>query len=163
MRMRPTIQSAMAPRMRRPACTASVAMSGPSSLMSMRLSLGGSGVQLTGDEGLDHLSSAVGLRARRGDPLVLAVLEDGQVAGAADGPIGRREFFLQRGQHVVVEGALHDQERHQADLLAALEDALGIALEDRLPRVEVDAAVLDHALALHLLRLLEAGVRVTDR
>src|SRR4029450_10309501 len=101
------------------------------------------------DEGLHHLVSAIGLRSRLGDPLVLASLEDVQIALAAGRPVRRRELFLHRRQHGVVEGALHDQERDQRDWLAPIEDLLRIALEDGLPGPEVRLVVLDHRLALH--------------
>ena len=55
---------------------------------------------------------------------------------AAGGLVGRGELLLRGRQHVVVERALHDQQRHQRDLLAPLEDLLRIALVDRLPRLE---------------------------
>src|SRR5262252_7695131 len=118
--------------------------------------------QLTSDEGFDHLTGAFRLGARLGNPLVLAALEDGQLAYTASRAVRRRELLLDGGQHVVVESALHDEQRHQGHLLPVLEDLLRIALVDRLPRVEVDPVVLDHRVALRPLRLLEPRVRVAD-
>jgi hypothetical protein len=46
---------------------------------------------------------------------------------------------------------------------AALENPLRIAFVDGLPGVEVDPAVLDHPLTLHLLGLLESRVGVAHR
>src|SRR5947208_3652905 len=103
---------------------------------------------------------AIGLRAGLGHPLVLAALEDMQLALAAGGAVGVGEFLLRRRQHVVVELALHDEKRAQRDLLAALEYFLRVALVDRLPRLEVGLARLDELRALHLLRLLPARVGV---
>src|SRR5262245_18134219 len=66
-------------------------------------------LQLARDERLHHLSRSVGLRTRLRDPLVLAALEHGQLAHTARRAIRRRELLLDRGQHVVVERALHDE------------------------------------------------------
>ena len=96
-------------------------------------------------------------------PFVLAALEDFELAVAAGGLVGRREFRLDGRKDVVVERALHDEQRHQADGLVAIEDLLRVALEDRLPRLEERRVVLDHRLALHFLGMLESGVRITDR
>ena len=97
-----------------------------------------------------------------GDPLVFAALEHVELAVAAGRPVRRGEFLLQGREHVVVERALHDQERRERHRLTALEYLLRIAFVDRLPRIEVGLVVLDHPRALHLLRLLEARVRVAD-
>src|SRR5262245_58671582 len=74
------------------------------------------------DPVLDHFVRAVGLRAGVGYPHVVAVLEDLELAFAAGGAVGGGELLLQRGEHVVVERALHDEERRQRRGLVALED-----------------------------------------
>ena len=70
------------------------------------------------DEPLEHRVRTVGLRARVGDPLVLAAFEHFVPDEAAGCAIRRGEFFLERRQHVVVERALHDQEHE--DLVRAV-------------------------------------------
>src|SRR4051812_15770412 len=81
-------------------------------------------IQLTRDEGLDHLAGLVGLRPGLGDPLVLAVLEDVELHVAAGGLVGLDELFLHGGAHVVVERALHDEKRHERDLFVPVENLL---------------------------------------
>jgi len=50
--------------------------------------------------------------------------------------VGRCEFLLRRRQHVVVERALHDQERHHRDRLAAFKNFLRVRLVDGVPRTK---------------------------
>jgi hypothetical protein len=57
---------------------------------------------------------------------------------------------------VIIPFTLQDEHWRQGDRLAALEDAPRIALENSVPWVEIDLAIFDQALALHLLRLLIA-------
>src|SRR5437762_13890840 len=121
-----------------------------------------SGAQLLGDEALDHLLRRGGLRAGLGDPLVHAVLEDLEryiAAGRLERP---DELLLRRRKHVVVERALHDEERPHADLLLALEDLQRIALVDRFPRIEEGLARLLQVLVRLAHRLLVARVGVAD-
>src|SRR6266404_6520216 len=84
----------------------------------------GLSLQLPRDERLDGLARLVGLRARLRDPFVHGVLEQMVVDLAAGGLVGGDEFFLRFRQHVVVERALHDQQRHQREFFLALEDFL---------------------------------------
>src|SRR6516164_10123132 len=114
--------------------------------------------QLPRDERLDHRSGAIGLWSGLCHPLVLAALEDLKLAVAACCPVGGGELLLDSWEHVVVELALHDEQRHQRDRFVAIEDLLWVALEDRVPRFEEGRVVLDHAVALHALRVLEARV-----
>src|SRR5829696_3901144 len=99
-------------------------------------------LELARDEFLRYLARLVRLRPGFGDPFVDGVLEQPIVATAAGRPIGVGELFLHLGQHVVVECALHDEQRRQGDLFLALEDLLRIAFVDRLPRREKHLVVL---------------------
>src|SRR4029077_17440384 len=73
------------------------------------------GLQVARDERLHHRPRLVGLRSLFGDPFVLAALEQVVLDVAAGGAIAGDELLLERRQDVVVERALHDQERHQRD------------------------------------------------
>src|SRR5262249_33035599 len=64
--------------------------------------------ELPCDESLQDFVSAVGLRARLGDPLVLAALENLHLALTAGGAIQLAHFFRYLPRHVGVELALHD-------------------------------------------------------
>src|SRR5690606_39116242 len=120
-------------------------------------------LQLAGDEGLDHGNGPICLRARMNDPAVIAAWEDLVVDLTASGPVRRNEALLDLRQDIVIQFPLQDEHRRQADRLTALKDALRIALEDGLPRVEIHLAVGDQAIALHLLGLLVAGEGIADR
>src|SRR6516225_3420524 len=85
-----------------------------------------SSFELACDKFLDHLTRLVGLRTRFRDPFVNGIFEQAIVALAAGGSVGLREFFLHLGQHVIIERALHDKERHQRDLFLALENFLRV-------------------------------------
>jgi hypothetical protein len=74
---------------------------------------------------------------------------------AARRPVGLDEFFLHRRRDIVVEGALHDEQRHQRRLFPALEYLLRVAFVDRFPRREEQRVVLDHAFVLATLGILE--------
>src|SRR4029079_18373139 len=102
-------------------------------------------VLLSRDEQLHHFTGTVGLWTRRRHPFVLAALEDAELALAAGGRISRRKLLLHRREHVVVERTLHDQQRHERDRLAPLENLLWIAFVNRLPGHEERRVVLDHA------------------
>src|SRR5579864_5172508 len=91
-------------------------------------------LQLPRDEGLDGRARLVGLRALLGDPFVHGVREQVKLDVAAGALVGLDEFLLLLRQHVVVERALHDEERQQRDFLVALENLLWIGLVDSLPR-----------------------------
>ena len=59
------------------------------------------------------------------------VLEQAIVARAARHPVGLDEFFLHRRQDIVVEGALHDEQRHQRRLFPALDDNVLPAMQEK--------------------------------
>src|SRR5215510_14160850 len=79
-----------------------------------------SSLELACDKFLDHLTRLVGLRTRFRDPFVNGIFEQAIVALAPGGPVRLGEFFLRLGQHVIIERALHDEERHLGDLFLAL-------------------------------------------
>ena len=79
-----------------------------------------SSLELACDKFLDHLTRLVGLRTRFRDPFVNGIFEQAIVALAPGGSVGLGEFFLHLGQHVIIERALHDEERHQGGLFLAL-------------------------------------------
>src|SRR5262245_25105215 len=122
-----------------------------------------SSFQLARDKLFGHLARLVGLRTRLSDPFVDGIFEQAIVALAAGGLVGLGELLLHWGQHVIVECALHDKERHQVDLFLALENLLRIALVDRLPRIEEHLVVFHHALVAAPLRVLIACKSVADR
>ena len=78
-----------------------------------------SSFELACDKFLDHLTRLVGLRTRFGDPFVNGIFEQAIVALASGGPVRLGEFLLRLGQHVIIERALHDEERHQGGLFLA--------------------------------------------
>src|SRR2546430_8540867 len=88
------------------------------------------GVQLTGDESLDHLNGTVCLGARMHNPAVLGAWVDLVVDLATSRPVRRDEVLLHRGEHIVVQFSLQDKHGWEEDGLAALEDALWVGLEN---------------------------------
>src|ERR1700681_5093084 len=97
----------------------------------LRRSISVMSARVLGDERLHHVARAVGLRSRRGDPLVLAAFEQLILDVAAGSFVGLRALLLNRREHVVVERALHDEERDPGDGLVALENLMRITFVDR--------------------------------
>src|SRR3954470_23493215 len=113
------------------------------------LASGDSG-QVAGDERLHHLGRAIAVGAGLGGPLVHRAFEELVLALATGRAVSFREFFLLRGQHVVVELALHDEQRLQHRRLLAIEDLLRARRVDRFPRPEVGLARIDEVFVLQL-------------
>jgi hypothetical protein len=59
-------------------------------------------LELTSDEGFDHVNRSVRLRARLNNPAVLGTREDFVVNLAARRPIRRDEVLLYGGEHVII-------------------------------------------------------------
>src|SRR5262249_45726118 len=72
-----------------------------------------SSLELACDKFLDQLTRLIGLRTWFRNPFVNGIFEQAIVALAAGGSVGLGEFFLHLGQHIIIERALHDEERHQ--------------------------------------------------
>src|SRR5215468_296157 len=85
-----------------------------------------SSLELACDKFLDQLTRLFGLRTWFRNPFVNGIFEQAIVALSAGGSVGLGEFFLHLGQHIIIERALHDEERHQGDLFVALENFLRV-------------------------------------
>src|SRR6185295_94206 len=156
-----TLYTRSTPSSRKASATASPACMGVRSTLipdtaGGRLSRLAQRAQLPRDERLQHFVRAVSLRTGVLDPHVLAALEDLALAFPARRAVVLGELVGDLPRHVGVELALHDEERREAHLLAALEDLGRVALEDRLPRVEVHLALLHHVGPVRLHHVLVA-------
>jgi hypothetical protein len=59
-------------------------------------------LELTSDEGFDHINRSIRLRARLNNPAVLGTREDFVVNLAARRPVRRDEVLLHGGEHVII-------------------------------------------------------------
>src|SRR5262249_16716341 len=122
-----------------------------------------SSLELACDKFLDHLTRLVGLRTRFRDPFVNTIFEQAIVALAAGRSVGLGDVLLEVGEYGMIEGALHDEERHQGDLFLALENFLRVGFVDRLPRIEEHLVVFNHTLVAAPHSVFVARKGVADR